>query len=342
MQKAQSLGASVWSVPLSPPAAWKDNGNVKNGGSLLSGRYRDYATLLANHVAAMKTAGIDLTAISIQNEPDVAATYESSLWSAQQLHNFVPYLHDALSTAGVSSTKILLSEDSNWRLDMASDSLADPIVANMVGIVAAHDHEENPSPLNAGGKPLWQTEAASTDAFDGGIENAIKWAVNIHQYMTVAEANAWHYKWLIPKDPDNSGLTNQNGNPAKRMYAIGNFSKFVRPGYFRIGATSLNGVLVSAYQDSDPSNYVIVAINTNNSDTPSTFLLPGIIGATLTPWITSATHSLAPQASIMATGSVFTYTLPANSVVTFVPATDDLRFRHGFRDDPFTHQDNRP
>jgi glucuronoarabinoxylan endo-1,4-beta-xylanase len=160
--------------------------------------------------------------------------------------------------------------------------------------------------------------------------------------LTVAEAKAWHYKWLIPKDADNSRLTNQNGNPAKCMYAIGNFSKFVRPGYFRIGATSLNGVLVSAYRDPDSSKYVIVAINTNNSDTLSAFSLPGIVHTTLTPWITSAIHSLAPQASIMTAGPMFTYALPANSVVTFVPDTDDHHLNPGFRDDPFGRQDNQP
>jgi O-glycosyl hydrolase len=321
MQKAQNAGARVWSVPLSPPAAWKDNGNVKNGGSLLAIRYPDYASQLAGYVAAMKVAGIHLAAISIQNEPDVSASYESSQWSAQQIHDFIPYLYSALASRGVSSTKILIPEDSNWRLDLASIALADPTSAGQVGIVAAHDNGNEPSALATAGKPLWQTETAGFEAFDGGIENAVKWAANIHRYLTIVEANAWQYKWLIPKDADNSGITDQNGNPAKRMYAIGNFSKFVRPGYYRIGATSANGILISAYKDPNSSKYVIVAINTNNTDTLSTFSLPGISRAFITPWVTSETLSLAPQTAITIYSSMFSYTLPATSVVTFVPDT---------------------
>jgi hypothetical protein len=41
----------------------------------------------------------------------------------------------------------------------------------------------------------------------------------------VAQANAWHYWWLIPwGGTDNQGLTDASGNPAKRMYAVGQFS----------------------------------------------------------------------------------------------------------------------
>jgi O-glycosyl hydrolase len=66
--------------------------------------------------------------------------------------------------------------------------------------------------------------------------------------MTVAQANAWHYRWLIPwGGTDNQGLTDASGNPAKRMYAVGQFSRFVQPNYHRIGAnTTQSAALISA------------------------------------------------------------------------------------------------
>ena len=47
--------------------------------------------------------------------------------------------------------------------------------------------------------------------------------------MTVAQANAWHYWLLIDQGADNQGLTDGSGNPAKRMFALGNFSRSCAP-----------------------------------------------------------------------------------------------------------------
>ena len=63
-----------------------------------------------------------------------------------------------------------------------------------------------------------------------------------------------------------------------------------------------------------------------------TFNLTHFTAASVTPWITSATLSLAPQAPVNVTNSSFTYEVPAMSVVTFVgqgntPPSDRLRLR---------------
>ena len=72
-------------------------------GISLPADFQNYANQLANYAVAMNNAGVPVYAISIQNEPDYTATYESCIWSAQQLHDFVPHLSSALSTAGVGS-----------------------------------------------------------------------------------------------------------------------------------------------------------------------------------------------------------------------------------------------
>ncbi|MDB4442799.1 hypothetical protein N9219_05205 [bacterium] len=70
MMKAQARGAKIWSTPWSPPAEWKTNLDVNNGGHLISDYYQDYADLLVQYVENMKNEGINLYAISVQNEPD--------------------------------------------------------------------------------------------------------------------------------------------------------------------------------------------------------------------------------------------------------------------------------
>ena len=322
MKKAQARGAKIWSTPWSPPAEWKTNEDVNNGGHLIYSYYQDYADLLAQYVENMKGEGINLYAISVQNEPNYTAVWESCLWSEDEFHSFVPYLYSALTNEGLTSTKIMIAENSGWNFDLTSSTMDDDNTASMVGILAAHSYWGAPSPFNTFGKKLWQTEVSSFDSFDGSMDNALKWATNIHEFMTKTEANAWHYWWLITNTNDNQGLLDMNGNPAKRMWAIGNFSKFVRPGYYRIGTSTagniLGNIFVSAYKDPNTGKVTIVAINDNDVSIEKTFNLIDFNPALLVPWVTSDSFSLEQQPSIEISGSSFTYTLPALSVVTFV------------------------
>ncbi len=134
MQMAQARGARVWSTPWSPAAVFKSNGNV-NGGAFVgtAANYQAYANQLAGYVAAMQgTYGVNLYAISVQNEPDAnVTTYEACYWSPQQIHDFVPYLHNSLVASNVGSTQIMLPESENWQdySNLAVTAMSDPTVA---------------------------------------------------------------------------------------------------------------------------------------------------------------------------------------------------------------------
>jgi hypothetical protein len=43
-------------------------------------------------------------------------------------------------------------------------------------------------------------------------------------------------------------LTDTNGVPAKRLFALGQFSRFVRPDYYRIGAHNSGNVAVGTFK----------------------------------------------------------------------------------------------
>jgi glucuronoarabinoxylan endo-1,4-beta-xylanase len=320
MQMAQARGAKVWSTTWSPPAAYKDSGSV-NGGNFLSADNQPYANQLANYVRNMKTNyGVDIYAISVQNEPNYNTTnYESCLWTGQQFHDFLPYLYSALSNNGVASTKIMIAESYNWNFDLTTAAMTDVTTSNLVGILAAHNYGSSASPVNSSGKPLWETEVSTIgDTYDGSIGNGLTWANQIHSFMTVAQANAWNYWWLVSYNPDNEGLTDTNGIPAKRMYVLGQYSRFVRPDYYRIDVANNAPTSISAYKDPNSGGFAIVAINSSSSDFVQTFNLSGFTATNVTPWITSGSLSLASQAAVGVTNSTFVYTLPAMSVVTFV------------------------
>jgi O-glycosyl hydrolase len=172
------------------------------------------------------------------------------------------------------------------------------------------------------GKALWETEVATLGGtFDPSITNAMYWAQRVHLFLTIPEVNAWHYWWLITGNGDNAGLMGHDSTgdlATKRMYVVGQYSRFVRPGYYRMGTANTGDALISAYQDTNSVSFAIVAINTNTTDINQTFTLQNFAATTLTPWITSSSLSLSNQAGFSVSGSSFSYTLPAMSVVTLV------------------------
>jgi hypothetical protein len=87
-----------------------------------------------------------------------------------------------------------------------------------------------------------------------------------------------------------------------------------------VDATSSQpSVLISAYRATNSTSFAIVVVNTNAAtDVIQTFNLTNFTAASVTPWLTSAGLSLAPQTPVNLTNFSFTYDLPAMSVVTFV------------------------
>lgn len=346
MQAAQSYGARVWSTPWTPPAGFKstndiyDSGTATDGG-IDGGSYLgsgnnitnvNYASQLANYVASMKnTYGVNLYAISVQNEPDADVTsYEACQWTGAQIHDFATNLYSALAAQGLSSTKIIVPESESWSSDTAlyTPTLNDPNSAADVSIIADHDYvsdndvgdQTTPAALSTSGKALWETEVALLSGSDSSINNGVYYAQRIYLYMTQAQANAYHYWWLVASGEGNEGLLDTSAAVTKRLFTFGQYSRFVRPNFYRINATSSQiSSLISAYKDSASPAFAIVVVNTNDyTGVIQTINLTNFTATTVTPWITSLSLSLAPQTAIGVTNGSFTYTIPAMSVVTFV------------------------
>ena len=340
MQMAQALGARVWSTPWTPAAGFKSTNDIYdsgeagdggiNGGSYLgSGNNATnlaYASQLANYVKSMKNIGINLYAISVQNEPDAVVTnYEACQWTGAQIHDFATNLYNALLAQNLTSTVVMLPESQNWSdpHGFAATAMSDPNVAADVGIVADHNYDGTYGPAtltkNNYGKALWETEVSFLTGSDSSITNGVYYGQRIYQFMTVAQANAYHYWWLMSLNlTGNEGLLDINGSITKRLFVFGQYSRFVRPGYYRIDATNDTSALISAYRDTNSGNFAIVAINNNNVSINQTFNLTNFSVTSVTPWMTTSNLSLASQTPVPVTGSAFAYTLPALSVVTFV------------------------
>jgi glucuronoarabinoxylan endo-1,4-beta-xylanase len=316
---AAARGAQVWAAPWSPLAAWKDNGSTTNGGHLLLAHYDDWATVLANFVGVVKSGtGVDLYAVSVQNEPDFSAPYDSCIYTSTEMTNFIKVLAPKLQALSPAPL-LLCPEPSQWSLldGYVSVIAGDSTALADVGVFATHDYGYDPVVVNVHGKPLWETEVSSFDAATRSMSNALTVAGWIHNAFVVGNVAAWHY-WRLwqPTEDDNESLIFDALPNPKRLYALGNYSKLVRPGFQRFAVSgSISGLSVTGFTLSGKT--VIVVINNNGSPTTATFHASAG-GSVATPWRTSATEDLVSLAPLIALTGQFSATLAASSVTTFV------------------------
>jgi glucuronoarabinoxylan endo-1,4-beta-xylanase len=325
--KAAARGALIWAAPWTAPAVWKDNNSETNGGFLLVGHYDDWATRLAAFQSVLlANAGVNLYALSVQNEPDYTASYESMLYTYPQMTAFLKVLGPKVAALS-PRPKIILPETSSWAngFNYSGDTLADAVAAPYLDIIGVHQYAGLAAPPNAARK-IWETEMASFDAFDPGIFNGMGVAQWIHDSLTTGNVTAWHYWWLFGHDGSNQGLIGENNStspPTKRFSTMGHYSKFVRPGYVRLGTSAMpSGISLTAFRNLSSGQCVLVAINVNSFDiTPTVgFFQLGSTISTMTPWVTDTTRDLVTLAPLPVTNRVFTAAMPGYSVNTFVSA----------------------
>jgi glucuronoarabinoxylan endo-1,4-beta-xylanase len=346
MQAAVSYGAKVYASSWTPPAIYTTNGSTNCSGDsgLAEASYGNYATWLANFVQSLAAQGVTLYALSVQNEPNLCGSANSAYWTAGNLDTFIAnnlgptFASDGLSTLIFMPETNVYSQISNY----GGTCVTDTSCVNYVGGYNWHDYDASLSGTNtvaadpypsswASGKKYWETEASCGPGFgpsfcesgyNTDITDGLNWGAVIDQRIAGDNANAWLYWWLYSTNPtDDEGLSDGKGNVAARGYVLAQYSKFVRPGYYRIDATRQpqSGVSVSAYQNTATNTLVIIATNYNGSAVSQTFTLANApTFSKLTPTITSATQSLATQSTVSVSGNSFTSTLPADSITTFV------------------------
>ena len=160
------------------------------------------------------------------------------------------------------------------------------------------------------------------DKYDGGWAEAKKWASEIHDFLTISNVSAWIYFQTQVQAPqylgDNEGMMDANGNIAKRAYVIGNWSKFVRPGWHRVDVTNNTGLRITAFENTNGTLGTLVVLNASGYPIFNQGFAVGTkLGSRVTPWITSSWNDLRPLAPVTVSEGSFTYTIPANSVITF-------------------------
>ncbi|MEH0447941.1 MULTISPECIES: glucuronoxylanase [unclassified Streptomyces] len=318
-KRAVELGATVFASPWNPPAAMVETfvrGQQTNAKRLRYSMYGAYAQHLNDFVAFMKSNGVNLYAISVQNEPDYA--HDWTWWTPSEMTRFLR------ENAGSISTRVIAPESFQYVKSFSDPILNDAAALANVDVLGAHLYGTSfsnfPYPLfkqKGGGKELWMTEVYYPNSSDSADlwPQALDVSEHIHRAMVDAEFQAYVW-WYIRRG---YGPMREDGRISKRGAAMAHFARFVRPGHVRIAVTAnpQSNVYVSAYQGGG-SRVVIVAVNKGTSAVSQQFTLRNNSSSGVSSWLTDASRNLASQSRITVANGAFTAQLPAQSVTTLV------------------------
>lgn len=338
---AADRGAKVWSAPWSAMnTTWKDNGSFIEG-NLLSGHYSDFSTFVSGLQADLVShAAPNLYAMSVLNEPDLStATYTSMQMTAAAMVTYLKTFGPAVKALSPAPL-IIGPENFNW--DNAGTYLStlqgDNTAYGYLDIIATHQYAGTVATLSTSGKRVWETEMSGlNDTFDATMTHGMTVASWIHSALTTGNVNAWHYWWLVnTNNSDNEGLIGNAGDSinaptmTKRFSVLGQWSKWVRPGWWRVSVSGgISGVSISAFRDPGNKSIAIVAVNASGSTQSQTFTLNDLTLSSVTPYVTSSTQDLAQQSALTVTAGSFTASIANNTVTTFVgtPTSGVTRIR---------------
>jgi O-glycosyl hydrolase len=348
----------------SPPVNMTKNGRAFcDAGSgttnLADGMEDDFSGYLADIVRHFKDVeGIDFDVLSPFNEPQwdwEAGSQEGCRYSVEDMKRVIDLLADE---PGLAGTELEIPESGSI-LDLAEgagylEAFFHPESAAFSGDrvaprITAHSYKTD---LPSTGLVDRRLELRSAlDRYPGlhyamtefcllgehgpgrdlGIDTALHVARVIHFDLVIAEATSWEW-WLAVSPYDyKDGLvfidrrtTCGEYDESKTLWAMGNFSRFVRPGMVRIGVTrsdraahvaTVNGLMVSSFYDRNLGVVATVFVNWSGEDVPVDLETEASEIDWWIPYVTSATNNLSAYAAVAGGDTV---AVPARSIVTLV------------------------
>ena len=328
--------SSAWSPP-----AWMKTNNDEYAGELKPAMYQQYADYLATYVLEYKRRyDLDIYAISPQNEPNFTPTqkYAACRWTGSQMAKFLrANLVPTFAAKGVAA-KIVIDEHEHWSDETINEILVDPVCDKAIDIVAAHAYAPTTAPyvsINSRTgrfetalskkKSIWQTEVSAGDANITNMNDGVYWARVIHTHMIEDNVSAWLYWWGAASTTARSSLItidvpNKKYQLTKRLFTIGHFARFIRPGFHRVDAnpSPAPNTFFSAYIDPTGKQLICVAINDDAVEHPLTIQCGGLKATTCTPIRTSNTENHARLPNINAVNGQIDVTTTPLSVTTFI------------------------
>lgn len=339
----QKLIVSVWS-----PSTWMKHNNMVGNGTantnsappytnspgantnqLRVDMYNEFAERCVAYIKIIKQeTGIDIYALSIQNEPRFSQFYASCVYDGNALRDVMKVVGKRLDDEGLA-TRLFLPEDVGWLQgveSMTKPTLDDPVARGYADIIAVHGYDFDGVTAastsaqtwqtmygwgGAYGKPLWMTE---TSGFENSHVGAMKLAKAMYTAMKYGNVSAWVFWSLSATTLDAYSLMSSSGEKSKRYYVSKNFYKYIRPGAVRVdaAASDANNIYALAFQHIADNSTTLVLIN-DAASAKAIKLAGGSLPTQFNMYVTSADDNAKDYGMVNSSDAVL---LPPASVVT--------------------------
>ncbi|WP_080778957.1 glycoside hydrolase family 30 protein [Chryseobacterium phocaeense] len=272
----------IIAAPWSPPVWMKDNGKSK-GGSLKPEFYKVYAEYFTKYILGMKKEGIEIDAVTPQNEPLHPGNNPSLLMLSGQQRNFIKgYLGPAFKTANIK-TKIVVYDHNCNKPEYALDILKDPEAYRYIDGSAFHLYEGDISALSTVHNAFPDKNLYFTEQWTGA-KGTFNEDLNWHmKNVVIGSMRNWSriaLEWNVANDPQykphtDGGCTeckgaitvsdSENFTRNVSYYIIAHASKFVPAGSQRIASSQTETLSTVAFK-TPAGKTVLIVQNGNSSD----------------------------------------------------------------------------
>lgn len=258
---------------------WMKTNNSFVGGKLNTAYYGVFANYFIKYFQAMSAEGINIDAVTIQNEPLNPNNNPSMVMLADEQINFIKNnLGPAFQSAGIT-TKILCFDHNPDHISYPDSVLRDPAANSFVDGSAFHLYGGSISALSGlhnsfPNKNIYFTEQYS--GYPSNFAGDLQWAFT---NLIIGATRNWSknvLEWNLASDPNLGPHTSGGcttclgavtiGSTISRnvsYYIIAHASKFVRPGAVRIASDESTVLPNVAFKNPDGSKVLIVLNNTS-------------------------------------------------------------------------------
>ena len=345
-REAKRRGAIVFGTPWSPPGEYKTNGTAQGGnsesqgyqrGELREDCYDKFFPWLNTFLEYMKSRGVDVDAVSIQNEPDWWVSYSGCLYTPQQQLDLVKNYAHMLDREKFPGVRLISAEPLGFNPDYSNLLLRDPVARNQVDIIAGHIYGHPPlgnlsssaSLAAQYNKEVWMTEHSVTDNIDRlpTWHEQLLFAEELNECM-LAGCTGYIY-WYMRAHWAFVGTGEAKYNPGNaknrllpRAYVMSHFSKHVT-GATRLLTKGNFTVATNAFFENSAyikgDSLIIMAIDTTQTAYDLNLKLPFKVKSG-THLLSTSNESLCQETPIVIDEPVnsLTVSMPERSLNTYI------------------------
>ena len=335
-------GGIVFGTPWSPPGDYKTNGTAQGGnsddqgnqrGALREDCYDKFFPWLNTYLAYMKSKGVDVDAVSIQNEPDWWVSYSGCLYTPEQQLDLVKNYAHMLDRETYPGVRLISAEPLGFDPKYYTPLMNDPTAREQIDIVAGHIYGHPPlgnmktvaATASKYGKEVWMTEHSSTDL--PNWHEQLLFAEELNECM-LAGCTGYIYWYMrahwafVGTGETKYGTANKKNVLLPRAYVMSHFAKYVT-GSTRLGSrASVTTGTESAFETSafiKGDSIIVMAIDTTATARDIRIRLPYEVQSGV-QIVSTSNESLCKQSTIEIEEPTKDITIPmaARSLNTYI------------------------